>query len=1111
MKRRAEARLAALVAFSLALWTASPVCAQTSQAALQGLVTSQTSDAPIAKALVIQRNLLTNTQGYRYTNEQGYYSFTALPPGPYTVRVDALGFQPEERSPVVLPVASRIELNFALQGGAARPATARPATAPPATPPSTATASNILAIMYGADAAVPQAVLIRLPVSQIETLVGSLSSLIGENKILELPLAGRDVYTLLVLQPDVSSDNATARGLGFSVNGNPASSSNLLLDGVDNNDLQVTGPATRVSADAVKEYRMTTNNFTAEFGRNSGFIANVITRSGTNQFHGTLFEFFNHDLLNANSFANNWQGLAKEPFRNNQYGASIGGPAWRNRLFFFGNFEQARSSTRSQPLTLFFPGPALTSLAAPGSIARRLLTQFPPPSGPSVSGGLLVSQNFRFLLPQVNSFGLGRADYSSASGRHRVSARYAMSQQTQEHFVTSPYPDLEAPLVIRGQNLSLNHTTDLYGGTNELKFGFSRNSVRILRPHPEVPTLISTDGVRLPGSEAAYDYSFQDSVFHILDNFSRLRGSHALTMGVEWRPYLHDSLLSTARDGQYVFGSVYDFIFDSPSSLRVALNRETRLPAANSDFWRYYFQNEMAAFFQDDWKLARHLTLNLGIRWEYFGAPSPRNGTRDYNFVFGPGADIGQRIANGSVQQADLFRPDRNNFGPRFGFAYDLFGSGRTVLRGGYGVYFDRVFNNFWMDARADNLSFQSLSTSLVPPFTRPFRYTIPVQNALDPVQNLAPTVDVAVDQKLRTPYAQSWFVGWQQELTPNLRLEINQTGSLGRKLATTDAINRDFSLPATADNPSGRFNPNEPYISYRSNQGYSDHVALQVALNRRWSQNLQFQASYTLGRTRDVQSDPLGRKVSAEADPSKRLATVPLFEVGPLFLRQFDPRSDYGHSDFDQRHNLVFNFIAQMPYVLGMPRPMSGWQFAAVAGFRSGFPFTVWSGTPADPETVFVLPGRGLAGVPSQFSVASANRADYWGSDPSQAFLSKPTEIAGGETLLDPAHFANPPSNRLGNTPRNMFYGPGFWNVDFSMSRSFAVPQLGEGASLQFRAEFFNVFNHTNLDNPAPELGTNTFGDASFGRQGAGSSSTITAPLKEQPRRIQFALKLYF
>ena len=197
--------------------------------------------------------------------------------------------------------------------------------------------------------------LIRLPVSVAETLSGTLSRLIDENKILELPLQGRDVYTLLVLNPGVTSDNATGRGLGLSVNGQPVFSSNFLLDGVDNNDLQVTGAATRVSADAVQEYRMATHNFTAEFGRNSGFIANAITRSGTNQFHGSAFEFYNHDELNANSFSNNWQGLKEEPFLLHQFGGAVGGPIQRDRLFFFANFEQARSYTQSQPFTLIFP------------------------------------------------------------------------------------------------------------------------------------------------------------------------------------------------------------------------------------------------------------------------------------------------------------------------------------------------------------------------------------------------------------------------------------------------------------------------------------------------------------------------------------------------------------------------------------------------------------------------------------------------------------------------------------------------------------------------------------------------------------------------------------
>ena len=290
---------------------------QTSQATLQGQIINRSNGQPVAGAVVIERDLERNSQSYRYTNDQGIYYFPALLPGTYSVRVDALGFRPEERSAVTLAVASRVELNFGLNATETSPQQAQ---AVPVKP----NAKNILSVMYGSDAAVPQAVLTDLPLQSTETLVASISSLITEREILELPLSGRDVYTLLVLQPGVSSDNATNRGLGFSVNGQRVGSSNFLLDGVDNNDLLVTGPATFVSADAVKEYRMTTNNYTAEFGRASGFVANAVTRTGGNALHGTLLEYFNNTRLNANSFNYNALGIARTPYHRDQYGGSIG-------------------------------------------------------------------------------------------------------------------------------------------------------------------------------------------------------------------------------------------------------------------------------------------------------------------------------------------------------------------------------------------------------------------------------------------------------------------------------------------------------------------------------------------------------------------------------------------------------------------------------------------------------------------------------------------------------------------------------------------------------------------------------------------------------------------
>ena len=387
------------------------------------------------------------------------------------------------------------------------------------------------------------------------------------------------------------------------------------------------------------------------------------------------------------------------------------------------------------------------------------------------------------------------------------------------------------------------------------------------------------------------------------------------------------------------------------------------------------------------------------------------------------------------------------------------------------------------------------------------FRYTFPASDGVLPMEQMQiPQTTVAVDRGLRTPYSQIWFLGYQQEITPNFLIEVNHTGSLGRKLMTGDTINRPFSVPLS-EGTFSLYNPDLPNISYRANQGHSDYVALGVGLNRCWSKGVQFQVSYTYSRTRDVQSDPLGRRAARGTERRGSLVdTDVFFNPTSWFTRQFDPSADYGRSDFDQPHNLVFNVVAEAPKFHGWRRLLGGWQVATIAGFRSGFPFSVITGETFLPESGGLL---------------FANRADFLGQNLDEAFLPNRPAIPGGVVLLDKTKFDVPPDGEIGNVPRNAFRGPGFWNVDFSFSRSFALPRLGEQGRLQFRAEFFNLFNHTNLNTPDPflesmrpvELGglVPSFGEATFGRQGFGSSVPGASPLNEQPRRIQFGVKIYF
>jgi len=1086
-----------VLTYSLQPTAYSLLSAQSSNATLTGTVTNSATGQAVRNALVTYRNEQNNAQGLKLANTDGLYAFPALLPGRYTVRVDAQGFTPQERKGVELTVGGRVEVNVALEAsGAAPPAPVAPAPGPttgrPATTSKTAL-SGFLATIYGPDAQAPQAMLISLPTPITETLVGDLSTVIDQRKILELPYSGRDVYTLLVLQPGVSSESATGKGLGLAVNGQRVGGTNFLLDGVDNNDLLLTGPSAKVSADAVQEYRMTTSNFSAEFGRATAFIANAITRTGGNAVHGTAFEFFNNERLNANSFASNLVGDPKLPFRVEEFGGTVGGPIRKDRLFFYGSFDQTRSTSQSSEFTAFVPSRTYIARIPDNKQAKKLLTQFKAPTGTPVSFYPDAEQiSYHFPLKQRNTQILGRIDYSPANGRNRLGGRYIFSDSTADDFLTSIYSGLNEPLVVRAQNLAVNFTHTLgRGDTNELRMGYNKGRVGVDRPHPEVPSMLSLDGVTLPGSPAQYTYSFNDAVWQVVDNYTLLRGKHSLILGGEFKFNQSKSDVSTARDGLYTFDGLDTFALDIARSENITVNRFTGKALTDKEYVRNYHQKEVAVFVQDNWKIARRLTLNLGLRYEYFGLPHRADGPADWNLFYGPGSNRTERLASATFRQADPYGPDYNNFGPRFGFAYDLRGNGKTVLRGGYGMAFDRIFNNIWLDVRNNALGYTTL-------FAPDFKYTFPARDGLPTVSPLFGSENtIQVDQTLRTPYAQSWFAGVQHQLTSKLLVEANYAGSRGRKLLALDEINRALSNGKAA---SGRINPNATIISYRGNQGASNYRSLQISARQQPSRGVSFQISYTFSRALDNQSDPFRNPVQGapSASAGSRLGT-PLLILNSLphatFVQQFNSNADWGRSDFDQKHNLVVNLLAESQGWRRASLLTRGWQVGMLAGFRSGFAFSV-----LDPDSFF-----------SPFGLLNGNRAELVNGNVESAYRNPPISVAGGKILLDKSKFKAPPPDQISRVPRNAFRGPGFFNVDFGVSRNFRPLWLGEQGRIQIRADFFNILNHTNLGNPVYSTGTDDFGFASYGRAGFAGNLPGTAPLNEQPRRVQLGLKIYF
>jgi hypothetical protein len=1062
-------------------------CAQTTQGLIAGAILNVRDGNPIPHATVRYAQIEITNTGIRPAAADGRFALPLLPPGTYRIRVEAKGFQAQEIHQLTLPVAGSLDLVFKLRPieevweQRERQNVFLP--------------GNSVLVFFGPDVDLSRTASVEFDSGRNGILESTLSQVVDPVLIRELPLAGRDVYSILAIQPGIASDAATSRGLGLSVNGQRPSSTNFLLDGLENNNYLLSGPVTAVAPEAVQEYRVSTNNFSAEYGRTSGVVANAVTRSGGIAWHGLGYWYQKNDALNANDYQRNANREPRTPLKEIQPGFFVGGPLRKPGLFASAAVERLRFRSRRETEEIRLPSVQFVSQLRPDSLAAEMFRKYVPPSvagtgtcnlGQGLAAETGCAGEF-FVAPAASldqTLALARVDRLFREGAHRVTFRGAATRVTRPDFSWSPYPDFVSPLTQKVTGLSLGWINAAQPGTTiEARFGWSADDLRFERANATLPGLAGPSGMWLPGSPLYYSYRNRTHNLEGAGNLMLTRHRHILKAGGGFLARAIDGYQTTGREGYYSFPSATAVATDQPSSASIAVSRQGS-PDVVPEYNRDYRYRQWFGYLQGTWRATARFNTNYGVRYDNLGSPHNVGAQKDTVVALGAGSTLEDalRSAEGyrtpTVGDQRLYEPDNRNWAGRFGFALLLNASGRTVVRGAYGVFYDRPFDNLWQTLRHSAVQLGSVLLG------RPWNYlewVRAVPGALNNASRREIFQGVTLFQPaLRSPYAQSTFVGIRHQATRNLSIEASAMGSLGRQLIATDLVNRAF----------GRANTDLADISYRSNQGNSNYYAGAAVVSYRGRRHY-IQATYTLGHAIDNQSDALtgeyGDLGFAGSSGGQAFGQA-------AFSRQYDSRVDRGNSTFDQRHSFVALGVMELPSP-GQESKLAfllrDWRFSTLAAIRSGFPFTVFANTLLDVRRPRLINNR-------------ANLAN-----PAVIYMMSPRD--GGVMLLNRAAFSQPGAGELGTSGRNALTGPGFWNLDLSLARNFPWRHLGEAGRVTVRADAFNVVNHANLGTPVAVLSNSDFGVALFGRQGYDTGFPAVVPFRETARQLQLMVRIEF
>jgi hypothetical protein len=1016
---------------------ARPTSAQTA-ATLTGTIADASGGALPGVHLSL-RNAGTGLIRTATSGTDGRFVFAGIPAGTYELRAELSGFRTVVRQGLAVSVAQSLSVPLVMEIGG-----------------------------------LEQTVTVSGGAAAVNTETSELSFLVGEQAIETLPLNGRNFTDLALLQPGVlpyasrDGGSVVAHGLGMSVNGQDYRSNVYLLDGTLQNDF-TNGPAgsaagTALGMDAIREFRVQSNAYGAEFGRNYGGQINVLTKSGTNTLRGSAFEFHRNDALDARNYFDTEE---KPDFTRNQFGGSLGGPLQQDQLFYFAAFEGLRERL-GKTITSFVPDTGARNGVLPdgpvtiSDVIRPYLAAIPLPTGPAFGSGL-APHAFGFEQKLDQTFVQGRVDFQ-AGAAHQFFTRHTYDEGEQR--LPTDYPAFPRSFISSNQFFTAEYRNVRSERTLQTaRFGYSRTRIgqnveaNLASPLPpfvagrDLVGDIDIGGMQRFGPQTSANLRLAQNVYSGQYDVTHTRGRHLFKAGGLVERYRDFMTNPTFSLGIYAFANVRAFLENRPL-------RFVGLPP-EGDINRDWPWTMVGVYAQDTISLSRRLTLNAGLRYETMTMPVDTAG-RDSALV---------NLTDTAPTVGRLYEgPGRANVSPRAGLAWDVFGDGSTSVRGGYGLYYGTTVQ-------------QNLIVTVTNPPSTP-RFVIPNPTFPSPPfeRGIGNTIR-PMQWDLESPRLHVWNVNVQRALPGAIIATLGYAASRGTHLYR----NTDVNIPVPAAGPEGRPffaaglpRPNRSFgtIELKSSDGDSWYRALLLELRRTWQGGLSLQSSYTWSRTEDT------TQASTFFSDSTNGTTVAFPEVIPDYNK--------GPADWDTPHSLVMNLTWDIPFarnLTGMPRALfNGWQVSAIANVRSGQPLTAfvqnnWSRSQWSPS---IAPTTGL------------DRPDLApGRTPESAVLGRPDQ------WFDPSAFVLQPQGTLGNSARGAFRGPNLRTVDVAAVRR--IP-FGAAARAELRFEVFNLFNRANFGNPTlvayAGVAQNEAPLASFGR----IRSTVTSS-----RQMQLGVRIAF